>query len=111
MTEFKNTNEKKATASLILGIISATPLIFFLVSILLAVIAPGFMYYDATRGQSILVLYSGITTFYFYPISFLSGLAGIILGKFGLRSTKKNLSIIGIVLSILGIVTPIMWTF
>jgi len=95
--------EKNAIISLILGIVSILPVTAFLLALFLALVAPGFMYFGATRGQSILVMYTWIALIYFSPISFLTGVAGVLLGKIGFKSTKKSLAIIGIILSILGL--------
>jgi len=105
----KSDSKGKAITSLILGIISILPVLAFLIALLLAVIAPGFMYFGATRGQSIFVLYTGITLIYLSPISILTGIVGIILGKLGLKSTKANLAKIGITLSALGLASSIIY--
>jgi len=104
----KSDSKGKAITSLILGIISISPVLAFFIAFLLAKIAPGFMYFGATRGQSILVLYTGTALFYLSPFSFLTGVIGIILGILGFKSTKRNFAITGIVLSSLGIVGLIL---
>jgi len=98
-------HKNKAIASLILGVISVLPLIALVISSLLAIIVPGFMYYDATRGQSILVLCTVLGFIYFSPIAFLTSISSLILGKMGLKSSKKKFAIIGIIFSIISLIS------
>ena len=90
----------KAITSLILGIISMFPLVVgFAGLVLLRWVAEDFYW----KHYNVLPLQVAFAIFFMSPIAFLSGVVGLILGKIGLKSSRKKLAISGIILSILGL--------
>ncbi|MBA4320045.1 MAG: hypothetical protein C0412_16720 [Flavobacterium sp.] len=94
----------KAKASFIMGVICTTLIITtVLLLYLLPYIAEGFYWHSYPVSAMLLGLIGLIVC----AIAFLFGIGGLIFGKSGLKSPKKNLAIIGIMLSITGIVASI----
>ena len=87
-------SEKKATVSLVLGIISVIPIIII-------------------EFAAKITLYMGptpvIVPFIYFLIDPLIALLGLILGIKGIKSTKRIFSIIGILFSLIGLVVPIIY--
>lgn len=97
--------KRKAIASLILGIINIIPAITFLIILLLrCCIAKDFYWHYLYPPEGIFI---GLGLLVFLPITLLSSVVGLFLGKLGLKSTKKNLSLIGIVLCSLSLIFSI----
>jgi len=92
----------KATASLILGILSILPPILFLFSLFVTIVAPGLI--KGTYGPSPFVAYTFLLLLKYSPFSGLIGIVGIILGEKSIKSTKRKFAITGIVLSLIGVV-------
>jgi len=90
-------SKRKAITSLALGIISVIPIItreWILPSLVLAPMLPPIL---------------ELIFFIIFFILPLFGLPGVILGMIGLKSTKRNFAIAGIILCIIGLVTPILY--
>ena len=90
----KTDHKGKAIVSLVLGVISITPFIILKLMIYLG-------------GKGIIAI-SGELSVYgagyvFYLIAPAVGLVGLILGILGLKSTKKNFAIAGIVLCVIAL--------
>lgn len=84
--------KRKAIASLIFGIISISPNIFLplLADIIPFAIAP-------------------LLGFYLFLIIFLFAIIGLVFGILGLKSTKRNFAIAGIVLCLIGLLVPLYY--
>jgi len=89
----KSDPKGKAIASLILGIISFTPIVTQLMM--------PFIYYLISPIRGIIVLFlRGIL---------ILSIVGIILGILGLKSSKRNFAITGIVLNTIGFLAPLIY--
>lgn len=89
----------KAIVSLVLGAISVG-LLLLLYGIIWAMIMSGIT--EETSRMGVFLM-----SFLFSAL--LSALVGLILGIIGLKSTKRNFAIAGIVLSSVGLIVPIMY--
>lgn len=92
LQQSKSDSEGKAIISLILGVISISPNIFLplLADIIPFAIAP-------------------MIGFYLFLIISLIALIGLISGILGLKSTKRNFAIAGIVLCLIGLLVPLYY--
>ncbi|MFC1629634.1 hypothetical protein ACFL11_00170 [Patescibacteria group bacterium] len=91
----KQNPEGKAIISLVLGVVS---------------MIVGWIWILPSSLLQILVGTSGTLSVYFV-ISFLIPFSGVILGMIGLKSTKKSLAIIGIVLCAIGLLSTLFFFF
>jgi len=89
----------KATASFMLGIVSVTPLVVYIPSSLVLFLlgSHGGGLESASGSLAFLVMSLCLLTIIAGPI-------GLILGVMGLRSTKRNFAMAGIILCIVGLV-------
>jgi len=91
-SQSKINSKGKAIASLVFGIISISPniLVRLLVDIIPFAIAP-------------------VIGFFLFIITSLGAIIGLILGIMGLKSTKRNFAIAGIVLNAIGLLVPLVY--
>ena len=88
----KSNPRVQAITSLILGIIS-----IILNLILIA-------HYSRVLGEGLLGMIGAYLSFFSLILCWLFSISGFIFGIFGLKSTKKKLAIIGIILSVIGLI-------
>lgn len=104
----KFTPEKKAVISLIFGIGSITPILLIMFSIIgIPLIAGSWSIYR--YGDLISRLVNFATAPSTLIISLGSGIIGLTLGIIGLKSIKRNFAIAGIILSLIGLIIPIIY--
>jgi len=96
-------SEKKAIISLILGIMSGG----LLISIILMAQIASLVYPITVLG--LLEIFGGIVASLIYLFIPLIGIAGIILGILGLKSTKKKFAIAGIILCLIGLIVSLYY--
>lgn len=87
--------QAKATTSLIVGVIAG----------ILIIIQRALPHFALAPGPSVLVLFAIIIT-WLIPIF---SLIGLILGILGLKSTKRNFAIAGIILCLIGLLLPLYY--
>ncbi len=91
--QIKLNSDGKATASLVLGIISFTPLIII----------------EILRRVAPIMELGPLINFVFFQLGPLIGIIGLILGVLSLKSTKRNFAITGIVLCLIGLLVPLYY--
>ena len=114
LTLKKTNNKREAIASLVLGIIIVTFLSLLILKgeklQMIIAVGMGWLVYYLSSGETIRAyeapILGGITTLF---LPFFLGIIGLILGKLGLKSTKRNLAKIGIVLCIIGLLAPVIY--
>jgi len=89
----KINSKGKAITSLVLGIISMGP---FIIAKLLIIIAP-------------IPQLGPIVSTFFFQIGPLIAIIGLVLGIMGLKSTKRNFAIAGIILCLIGLLVPLYY--
>jgi len=99
LNQQSNPNPKgKAIASLVMGIISGISVITIIITIELL-----------TRLGALPMTPMPLGEFMFYWIDPLIAIIGLILGVLGLKSTKRNFAIAGIILCLIGLLFPLYY--
>jgi len=101
LNKFRVREQKKAVLSLILGSISLGS-VLILYGIGFAIFKLGLMGRTPGMGGILMGLLLS---------ALLSGIAGLILGIFGLKSPKNNFAIVGIILCLIGLIVPLYYFF
>lgn len=96
-------SELKAIASFVLGIASVTPLVvYILFSLILSLTGPHVGGFEGPAAVFIFIILP------LFILTIIAGPIGLILGIMGLKSTKRNFAIVGIILCIIGLL-PVLF--